>query len=443
MFNKGYMPILFSQGKKRWNSISLPSSDFSWLPFSIQQDGDTFRPDPAFDLQTYTSQYIPAGTTYYVSMTGNDSNTGLSWAQAFRSVFTATAKVDAALVYVDAGYYYRRFCAGMNPARNMAIIGVGNVYLTSDEYWETGAWAASGSHYNATNTRTLSKCYDSTNPDAFGDWGLMTLAANEAACDATPNSWFKSGAGAISVRTWDGRVPDSNIRMIPTTVPYTMNGAQNKVAYINNIHFMGGNAPAILTAHATPGVCRFYAENCEFGYSVSTTANCLAISGFTETMLFNCSVHGSLFADGLNYKIGGLAVAGYSVEYNVHSYSHGDSSADQPSTTHDGIKLVRIMGEYEACAATTILADVGGAVPNVGRIWNLGCEVHHPTNPATAGAGYVDAGVQAWYDRCYFHDLGANAKGFVVADAGSAIRHKNMRYDAVYANTNNGTFSTY
>lgn len=418
-------------------------SGFTWdLPFIIYGQNGVFYPDPDFSLLDYAeSQMTNQGVqTYYVSMTGNDADTGLSWGNALRSIWVALNKADVGRVYVGAGYYYRRYATvGNAPAKDCSVIGVGDVYSTGDEYRETGTWSHVGNHYEAANSRTIVKCWDDTNPDAYGDWGAMILCATSGDVDSTPNGWYKSGTGTIYVRTWDDRPPDASLHFMPiTTGSVGIANNRNHSIYMSNIHCYGGSSAAFwLSASGTAFIHKIYVEDCTFAYSTGASSqyNNMSLWGITESILFNVTSKQSQYFDGINYKVyGGVIPKG--IEYNVESYKHGDGSTDQPSTSHDGTSLVRMMGKYHDCPGVTILADVGAGT----KSWNLGCEIYSPLVPATGGAVYTDAGGSIWLEGCNIHDLGTGGKD-LNSNAGSAIHYDNLTSGGEFIGA--GTLATY
>lgn len=429
-----------------WKNVSAPDAAFSYVPFTIQQKGDVFRPNPSFGLRTYALDQIAAGTTYYVSTTGSDAATGLDWAHALRTPYAAFSKADARIVYIGAGYYYRNESgASADPARSMAVIGVGDVYLTSDCRNQADPGTLVGNHYEIPLSRTVRQVFDAATQTSYGGDTRYALQANAAGVDATPGSWYWL-SNVLYLRTSDGRAPDTSLHYYEQGIPlvlYNSGAAYNRILYFENIKFRGGDGNQIVYT-ANGGDLRMYLKDCDMRYAGNRTStyNAFSVWGATEFIAWNVTLAHSPLYDGFNYKRSG-GVVPRAIEYNCQVFDHGDGSTDQPSTSHDGVIIVRIMGKYHDCRGASILADVGGAVPNVGRAWILGSEVYSPTVPASSGGGYVDQGVQAWYDRCYFHDLGAGAKGFVVADANSIIRYRNMRYDAAYSNTNSGTLEAY
>lgn len=424
----------------RWVNVAAPAG-WTWsLPFTIQRRGRVFRPHPSFSLQAYALAQIAAGTTYYVSTSGNDGNTGLSWAQALRSPGVAHQKADARIIYIDAGYYYRNETyAGVTPVRSMAIIGVGDVYLTADCRNQVGAFSAVGNHYEAACTRTVKDVYDETSLTAYGGHSRLALQANSGAVDTTVGSWYWA-ANVLYVRTTDSRAPDASMHYYEQSTPLPMYApGADRILYCENLKLWGGASPSIGYTAATFDI-RLYFNNCDLRYAsnvIGSTYNAFSVWGITEAIFFNVKLAHSVLYDGFNYKLSG-GVTPRAIEYNCESWDHGDGSIDQPSTTHDGTTIVRINGRYHDCAGASVIADTGSG----GKTWCLGTLAYSPKTPATTGGFYVDTGQSMWLDRCATRNLGASAKGVNVADATSAIRHRKLITDGTLVN-NGGTLEAY
>lgn len=422
-----------------WRDISPPTGWGGWYPFVIQQKARQFRPHPSFNLLSYAN--IPAGTTYYVSKSGDDAHGGLSWGDALRNVYTALGKADAAKIYVGSGYWYRNEAvSGTAPARSLALIGVGDVTLTSDCYNQINAFSKVGNHYEATTARTMRQVYDGKYTDTFGDDLKLTLRISAAEVDANINSWYLA-AGTFYIRLIDDRPPDTFIHALEqgSTLPPLYNaGAKgpDKTVYVENIKARGGSAIGVIY-QVSGDIFKYYLYNVDMKYAdnyVSSTYNAFTVWGATEFIAWNAILGHSPLYDGFSYKpFGGITPK--AVEINVNSFDHGDDGIDQPSTTHQGVEIIRIMGKYHDCRGITILAEAG--TPG-GKTWDLGSELF---NPGAGGNGkYVDTGVNAWLDCCNIYNVPNYA--LQVADAASAIRHRNLISNGNFYN-NGGILTTY
>lgn len=375
--------------------VSVPDAAFSYVPFSIYKGNiGGFTITPSFDLQTYAN--IPNLKTYYVSTTGNDSNTGLDWDNAFRTVTKALSNnsYDVDKTYVAAGYYFRNQSgAGINPQKSMQIIGIGNVYLTPDCRNEVGAFSLVDNHYEASVSRNIMDVWDASVPDGYSEDVRLTKKTSIAEVDATPGSWFNdTTADIVYIKTLDSREPDENIRYYEGLNPIDFI-ADNRVLYLENINYMGGLSTAKWQNNSATGGTKVYAKDCTFKYSYS--GDVVDIDGLSECILQNCTASKSITADGFSYHAKNGVVVN-AIEIDCEAYDCGDATTDQGSTMHDAGNIVRVNGEYHHTRGQCI-ADVGAS-----QAWLLGTYMHDAESTGANDDGYYlgNAGANAWLDEC-------------------------------------------
>lgn len=414
--------ILYAQsvpiiGSNNWADVSAPVG-WSWsLPFTIQQSGNQFRIKPSFTLQGRAN--ITVSKTYYVdSVNGNDSNTGLSWAQAFKTLNQVQTAGDADRVYIASGSYFTK---AQQPStgftRDIEVIALGDgATITADQVAAVGSFSKTGTYYyEATITDYVAAIFDDTNLDSYGLPTRMALVADAATVDTTPNSWFRewNGTKKIYVRTHDDRAPDSDLKYMDTRA-YAPT-ADNRVQYFKNITFKTGVRTQ--NSSATGGM-KMYFDDCTFFG--------LSILGVNEFMMHGCTVHGTT-GDGVNIDARN-SIESQVVESKCTMYYCGSGGSDQASTTHNGCDMVRIMGKYYDIAGQCI-ADTGG-----GETWMLGTEVYNST---VAGIGIYST-VTMWLDSVYVHD---QSNYDLQNTAGNTIYHHNCTLTG--SNDIGGTYTAY
>lgn len=388
------MLFVNSMEKKLWTNLSIPDSAFSYVPFTIERNGSTFRPKN-WDV----SSLAPTGKTYYFSSSGNDSNDGLTLATAKRNLYSCPA--DAVVVYLTAGHWGWTYnFRGAYPGTLMAVIGIGSVDYTNDLEYYSG-WTADGNCYKYTTTRAIGDVWDALNLDANGHYSKLTLVANAATVNTTPGSWYKDGSNVLWVRTTDSRAPDSNIRVIiGGTVGLKPGGATPY--YFENINFkLNSGTGRIFRAFGNgDAASKLYAKNCSVSYdSTSTKYDLWDIDGIGTIILQGCYAEkGQL--DGFNYHAQSGVIPRV-IEINCSGRWCGvtGDNIDNGSTIHDAATIVRIGGEYYKTNGPTI-ADVNNC-----RSWNLG--VYARDSLAASGTSVAnffvsntpDGSIQ-WLDSC-------------------------------------------
>lgn len=372
--------------------LVAPPAGFTWtLPFSIYRGGiGAFTTN--LNLQTYAG--ITVSKTYYVnSATGNDGNTGLSWAQAFKTLNQVETQGDADRVYIANGSY---FLKTQRPkfTRSMELIGVGTVTITSDVADTTAAFSLVDSHYVATISEYIAQGRDETNLDSFGCPIRLTSKDTIAEVDAAANSIYVDWTGRkVYVRLFDSRVPDASLKLYDS-VSFNHN-SDGITLYIENITFKPG---ATFGTTSAAGGTKAYCKNCTFSY--------LSIAGTEEVILQNCTVYGWALTDNIN--IGAASTINPQVaEIDCLIYNAGAGATNQCSTGHQASKIVRVNGKYHDCGGQCV-ADVDDC-----EVWMLGSELYN----STTGIGVYSGGTH-WLDTVWSHD---NATYDLQNEVGSTI----------------------
>lgn len=414
-------------GGGAWLNVSVPDAAFSFVPFTIQQNGRVFRPAPSFNLRTYANITVPQ--TYYVDVTsGNDSNTGLSWAQAWKSIWKAAGTADATQILIKAGYYFRnQGFAGNTPAASCEIIAVdGPVYATTDTYNTLGPFSPVASHYEGSGAgRTIQDVYDAAAPDSYGDDVRLTKKTSIAEVDAAENSWWQDGGTlVVYLHLASNRAPDANVRCYESSALFTRD---NKSFYMENIHWRGG--VGFRNSSATGGL-KVYLKDCSAKYALSTDA--FDVDGTTETIFQNCLAAKSVAGDGFSYHVRN-GVVPKAIEIDCEGYDCGDATTDQGSTMHDAGTIVRINGEYHHTRGQCV-ADVGASMA-----WLLGTSLHDAESTGANDDGYFcgNSGAKSWLDSCTI----SVANFDLISEAGTTIYTRNLVSDG--NNSIAGTLAAY
>jgi hypothetical protein len=419
------MGIGFSRSVSNPVEVSVPSGFSVTPPFDIYKDGNSYYADPQFDLETYAN--ISVTKTYYVdSVSGSDSNTGLSWAQAFATLSKIQSQGDADLVYIAENSYFQKNQRTGNYTRNIKFIGVGTnkPKITADVNNQTGAFSVhSGDCYVANIGEYIAYSYDKSNL-TFGNPTGLEPAASIAACVATPNTFFTDWPNTdVYVHLFDGREPDSDLIVGDSTCLSIL--ADNRTQYWENIEF--GSGISLDNASATGGL-NMYFKNCTFQSAT--------IFGLDEFIAQDCV--GSRYinaGDVFNYDAAnGIATTAYEANCNLSNNELGAGN-NQASTTHNGCTIVRIGGEYHNNAGQAV-ADVLASALSGGQTWMLGCELYE-SNLSDVGCYFnIDS---AWLDGVYIHDLATGLQN----EASNTIYFTNLRNQATLATELLGNYYPY
>lgn len=383
--------------------VPEPDAAFSFAPYIVDDGDGTFSvfsktaPYGAFDLEKHAG--ITVNKTYYVSMTGNDSNDGLTMETAFRNFSVAFAKADVDRIYIGAGTYgYGNTGLNRTSTRNLEVIGVGKVYITTDYNGWIGAYSKVGNHYEGSYALTLGgTMYDLSIIDASGIVTKYTAKASAEEVDATPGSYyFSDAADMIYVRTIDDRAPDADI--VFSSVGIFIYGGTDLSLYTENLYVIGGVSGT-----------KLYTKNCIFdGYNFT-------INGNVYPTIFQNTTVTRTIEDCVRCD-GGKVILIDCTMYN--SVQHGTTNL----TSCHGGNMVMVNGEYSYTSGRCI-HDVGN-----GKGWYLGVHAHHSNTldivdafanfAATLFEGYR---FEMWCDQCVSSDSGLDFE--TGTDVGTLHKH--------------------
>lgn len=310
-----------------------------------------------------TLNKLKGGKTYYIDyINGNDNNDGLSKEKAFKSVRVAIDLCkDNDTLFLCEGNHYRSggilFSKDFNKSIN--VIGENNnVNIVMGDEPEWVKTSGQDKVYELTRSATR-KVVDLKN-----NYGLSKVNSIEEV-NTTLNSWYTNGTKVyINV----GVAPNKNI------VPLI--GASNiqvsKIPsdmYFENLNVYGGNNPIQLNLSKGN---KAYFKNVNF-YHSNPGFNGVAITGGDLVVFDNCKANYNDM-DGFNHHIGADSSLPLIIEINCIGIENGSDKgtagfkSNNGTTTHDGVKSIRINGSYGR--------NDGGNVADVNtgtQSWNLGC----------------------------------------------------------------------
>ena len=318
----------------RVGMLTLPPLFTTWFTKSVQYSNGVGS--ASFDV----TEHEIIGKTYYVRHTGgNDSNDGLTFATAFRTLNKATTQPDVDVVMLQSGVYDRNDGVwDASPTRSLSIkvLGGGYADLTGSDLGEAGSWSLTSKTYKRTRS-AVESVWDSSHLDKYGDWLRLEKVGTSAAVDTTPNSWYTDGVD-VWVRMIDDRAPDddtkvqlSNSHLV--TGPITI--------YAENINFASGLG---FVARYDGGRPTVYANNCTFKYA-DVTGNFR--SEGADSYLVDCIAAQGKF-DGFNYHESASEPC-RAFELNCVGRNNGTTGLgnNNGSTCHDaGGLVIRINCEY-------------------------------------------------------------------------------------------------
>lgn len=302
--------------------------------------------------------YVPLdprveATQYYVDITnGNDANTGLSWAQAFKSIWKATTAGNTAAVpytvNIAAGRYNRNNAfsnAGPTviPSQSCVFQAVGGrveCYVGSDLTWSLN----SGTTYQATRSNAK-RVLDWVNVDDKNDYQEYTLTASLAACQALPGSWYTDNVTVYVNRIDGAAVTNANTVALLTTIEgikFTSSGSM----HLYGISQIGGTNSALDLMNNVNG--KFYAEDCEFSYSTHAALADNVRGLDCGLAVMNRCVSKKGQKDGFNYHSAAGSIP-QAIHFDCMGYGNGtvtSSTSNNGATIHDAGLMVDFNGRY-------------------------------------------------------------------------------------------------
>jgi hypothetical protein len=416
--------------------------------YQIYRIGDRF-----ISSANPTDFIFATSITYYLSPNGNDANSGLSSSvpkQSIRALIIAlnTAEVESATFVLAPGEYGELIGWGRtlsSPNFDLVIkCDTGRAILSRGDQAFT-SWTKTGGRTNvyqytkATNGEP-DCAYDVTNIDKFGHYVRLTPVANIGTVDSTPNSMFRNGT-TIYVHTFDSRAADASVKILCNSINANCQTGIN--LYAKNIDFWGGNLGLGAFENSTVGLFDMTFVDCSFAYH--SDENGLGLDRPTtgsKIRLFGCEAFYN-FKDGLNYHSLSNDIAYDVLEVDCRAVNNGYQStpADNGSTVHEAVRIVRLNGDYRENKARNV-HDV-----DVSQSWNLGCNAQDPQlqttvadsfNFGAGGTGTEDATLM-WLDSCTSEGAEADIRG----NGEATIKIRKFTGEGVYSLVDDATLGAY
>lgn len=348
------------------------------VPFDIVETSGVYT-----DTLDITDYKITPTTTYYVTTSGNNGNSGLTEG-------LAKADIDGAItagnltgtpyqVNVKAGTYARNRDWLLSPTQDCNVIGYGGNVAVSAE-WENSTNAGSytlttNNTYKATRS-VVTHIYDSSTVDANGDFERLTLAASQAACEATAGTFYTDNID-YWVHTSDERDLSSDASDMKVFLSVSGARAQGDFStYVEGIDFEGWSTGFISGNLLSTDDTRLYMNNCSMKYTSS--GNGLAVQGTVLTILKDC-VASQNYLDGFNYHLANTVVPD-AIEVDCLSRLNGysGSESNNATTMHDGGRILRLNGDYGTSEGRNV-HDIGAGTESL----NIACNAHDSRNTTT------------------------------------------------------------
>lgn len=359
-----------------WQDVSAPQGMVIPMPFNVQRQGNNYRVDPSFDIQTRAN--ITVTKSYYVdSVSGSDSNDGLSEGAPLKTLTAANAKGDGQRFYLKRGSYWFKNQRPTQFTGSAEFLPYGTgakPIITADTSNQFGSFSATDNYYSASAPDFVGRLYDFSDLDSDGQPRIYTNAGSIAGVDATAGTFFWS-ASTIYVRTFDDRAPDSDLLYLDNLC-YRVR-QDNISQYFNNIEFR--STLAMQNGSSTGGT-KSYFKDCDFKFGEHQ------FWGQAECIIQDSNVT-SLSGDACNIDDYNT-VTGYVYEVNSFFSNYGNGAGNaQGSTIHNASNAVSIAGIYSNTAGQCI-GDTG-----TGQRWVLGCEL------GQAGGGITfETQANAWIE---------------------------------------------
>lgn len=403
-------------------TVSLPDAAFAFVPFPIKRHGNVFAPASSWNIANRAG--VTVLKRYYLNtVTGSDSNSGLTPLLPKKTWNNIIGLGDADEIFIQTGSYLIRAESGLVPNRNTRVIGEGTVKFTSNNNEKILAFSLTAGRtftFEAqTSSEFVASLYDENTLDAFGNPTRYIPVASIAEVEALAGSffWENGSPRKVYVHTLNGLTPtgQTGLKFYDSSALFWKK--DNLRIYIENIQFIGG---VTFQNNSSLGVgTKAYMYNCR-GTSIG-------VAGVSEFIAQNVILSGSN-SDGINYDPLNTLPTN-AIEINCEIYGAGNLGNDQPTTSHSGCPIVRVMGKYHDMPGQC-MAEAGTTT----KAWVLGSELYQSL---IAQVGYYTEGI-TYLDRAYIHNVASDLQANGV---NSRIYTRKIRSGGV--NIGTGIISTY
>lgn len=340
---------LLRANKRKISKWNYPAW-FTWkdAPITILSDGTNFF--TPFDVAVFKN--VGGKNLYVDPVNGSDTNDGLGWITAVKSVqkaYTLAANNDT--IICKSGVYKRAHVvtAGTNIEKNINIITDGGTvrWYQADDHTYTKTAGATNVYQTARTNVT--HVIDIQLLPINGESIALTKVNSIAECDALEGSYYNDGTNTY-IHMFGNIAPNNNnaVILLQTGNPglSVTNATQNVNLYVEGIEFYGGTANISIANSATYLTPNLYMKNCKLRYA--STKNALNVLGGQYIFSQKCEASFSPL-DGFNYHAQNGQVV-KSIEVDCLGRGNGDNTLstnnNNGSTTHDGSKAIRINCTY-------------------------------------------------------------------------------------------------
>lgn len=405
--------------------IPFPA-DFTWKDAPIQLfvngvgevttdfDASSFKPD------------VSDKKTYYVSLTGKDTNDGLTPQTPLKSVHVARLKEDVGTIEIDEGFYEDQYAfnnsKGEINSKDLIIRGKkgANVVLGAGRFGLTWTKTEGKANvYQATRSQ-VSAVFDMKFKDDHGDYKKLDLKASINEVEIYNGSYYVDENNVLYVHTVDSRIADN--QMFIALDIYNFRSVGNYKVYLENLKFYGGKegcvSASLSTSTDTPIIA---AKNCEFKYSTNGAGGFMTLGVTSYAQNCVCAWNSR---DGFNYHKGGPVVA-KAIEVNCIGRSSGigrGTDQDNGSTMHDGGKAIRVNCTYHSNEGPNV-HDIDEGT----EAWVLGCESYGSAaiNPLRRTNYRIENYAQMWVDS----GIGYESDTSLYASVTCEMKLRNCAFD--------------
>lgn len=348
--------------------MTLPDG-FEWVDFTVT--------DGTWATTLTMSDYIPAGTEYWVdSVAGDDGNNGLSAGAPKQTLRNLLDIAAAIIVHIKRGsaWDYTNGWNGRNRAYNTALIAYGegaNPLLSQHVpglVWALETDPTLPHCYKTSYTGSIQGIRNAAVLDADGLYTRLVGQANAAAVEAS-YGWYSDGS-TIWVRL-TGDVAPSDLRCYFAG----QNGfsASNVVIYLDGIDFEGGTHAMRVDNSSSAGA--LYCTGCNFRYA--TQLNGCTSSGGGIVIWHDCISEGNLL-DGFKVEIFGTQVANAILVGCTGRYNGWENDNRNGYSAHDGVYTLIVDCEFHH--------NYGPGVQNIGNSHTAAYgSTSHDSRASTAG----------------------------------------------------------
>lgn len=325
-----------------------------------------------------------SGQTYYVSGNGNDANDGLTKKTALKNIYAALNKSDVGTIMIDGQFNYYRTKSGYHVGtinKDVNLIGYNGkpkIICAEELTFVPTTDKANVKHAQRTS---VARVIDLNQLDDAGDYLELNKVNSVDEVNETPNTWFTENR-LVYVNS-----DSENLACLLNAELLKIQG--NHHIYLENIELIGGRRNI-----------RFETETGELilndirgSYCVQSNGNGLEMVG-GNYCVSNKVEFSKEILDGFNYHKGMNNSLPYFIEIDCIGRDNGfeQGSAGQKSnngsTSHDGVKGIRINGIY--------IRNDGGNIAEVNEgtsTLNLAC---------TSSESYQPYSVIVSAAECYF-----------------------------------------